>query len=70
MRFKLPLAFIALTTSTLSAQRPRKGTLTAFRDTLSGLPSAAAMALGFATLFRPTPRLPPFSRTPTPRQSH
>ena len=58
MRFKLPLAFIALTTSTLSAQRPRKGTsMTAFRDTLSGLPSAAAMALGFGTFVPANPAL-------------
>jgi hypothetical protein len=58
MRFTLPLAFIALTASTLSAQRPLKGTsMTAFRDTLSGLPSAAAMALGFATFVPANPAL-------------
>src|SRR4051794_24763836 len=56
MRFKLPLAFIALTTSTLSARRPRRGTsMTSLRNTLSGLPSAAAMALGFATFVPANP---------------
>src|SRR4051812_18497241 len=57
MRF-FPLAFIALTTSTLSAQWPRKGTsMTALRNTLSGLPSAAAMALGFAASVPANPAL-------------
>ena len=58
MRFKLPLAFIALTTSTLSAQRPRKGTsMTTLRNTVSGFASAAAMALGFATFVPANPAL-------------